>query len=167
MVGTIDDVLHEALARGVVVPSVGDGVGGRLWVRREKVVDRFHGVIRHPNELAVRGRGRYVLRNMAADGCRVVAQPKRKRRRGERLSTDELGHGVGEAEGKSTQVLPGWMGPQVDGKLVLQPPKVEVEKLVVPGGVGLRGVQLQLLESLGDGVEAGGGRKLDGGRSSL
>jgi hypothetical protein len=45
---------------------------------------------------------------------------------------------------------------------VLQPREVEVEKLVMLGGTSLHGVQLQLLESLIDHVEAGGERRLGG-----
>jgi hypothetical protein len=37
--------------------------------------------------------------------------------------------------------------------LAFQPPVVEVEKLVALGGASLRGMQLQLLEGLDDGVE--------------
>ena len=40
-----------------------------------------------------------------------------------------------------------------------------LEELVASGGVGLQGVQLQLLKHLGDCVEAGGVKRLDGGGS--
>jgi hypothetical protein len=52
------------------------------------------------------------------------------------------------------------MGSQEDSELALQPPEVKVEDLVMPGGVDLRGVQLQFLESLVGCVEAGGERRL-------
>jgi hypothetical protein len=39
-----------------------------------------------------------------------------------------------------------------------------VEKLVALKGAGLRGMQLQLLEGLDDGVKAGRARRLNGGR---
>jgi hypothetical protein len=49
-----------------------------------------------------------------------------------------------------------------DSELVLQPPKVKVEKLVTPGGASLRGVQMQLLESLVDRIRAYCERRLGG-----
>jgi hypothetical protein len=49
--------------------------------------------------------------------------------------------------------------------LTFQPPIVEVEKLVALGGAGLRGMQLQLLEGLDDGVEASRARRMEGGGS--
>jgi hypothetical protein len=42
---------------------------------------------------------------------------------------------------------------------------VEVKKLVALGGVGLRGMRLQLLEGFDDGVKAGGARRPNRGQS--
>jgi hypothetical protein len=49
----------------------------------------------------------------------------------------ELCHDVDEGEGEGTQVLPRQMRSLVDGELVLQHLKVEVERPVAPGDVGL------------------------------
>jgi hypothetical protein len=68
-------------------------------------------------------------------------------------------------ERKVTSVPLGWLGPQGDGEMVFQPHVVKVEKLVVPRGTSLRGVQLQPLEGLSGDVEASGVRRLDGGEN--
>jgi hypothetical protein len=79
---------------------------------------------------------------------RVVAQTLRESYRGalgqdvwgERVFASELRYDVDEGEGEGMEVLLGWARSQVHSELVLQHPKVEVERLVAPKGSGLRGI---------------------------
>jgi hypothetical protein len=80
-------------------------------------VDQVHDVVRHPDELAVRGKGTKALCHETSDSLRGVVQAERVCRRGipgeniwgDRLPANELRHDVGEREGESAQVLPGWV----------------------------------------------------------
>ena len=126
-------------------------------------MERFCDIFGHPHELVIRGGWRHALRHRMANGLYGVAEIGRERCRGApdevfrggRLSSSKLHHDVGEREGEAAQVLPGRLGSQEDAELMPQPPKVKVEELTTPAGTVLWCMQPQLLEHLGDRVDAG------------
>ena len=90
-----------------MAPPASVRVRGQLQFSRQKVMERFRDVFGHPHELIVhRGWGR-ALRHKVANGLCDVAQAEQEHCRGaldeafqgERLSSGNLRHDVGEREG--------------------------------------------------------------------
>ena len=74
----------------------------------------------HPHELVVRGGQDRGLCHKVANGCRGVAETKRKRHQGAPCR-------VFQREGEVAWVLPGQLRSKGDAKLVLKPPVVEAD----------------------------------------
>jgi hypothetical protein len=90
-------------------------------------MDRVHDVVCHLDELAVCVKRTKALCHKTSDSVCVIVQAEQvchrgilgKNTRGDRLFADKLRHDVGERDGESAQVLPGWVRPQIDSELAL------------------------------------------------
>ena len=88
---------------------------------------RLRDIFGHLHELVVHGGWRRALHHKVANGLYGVAETRREHCWGapdevfwgERLSSGELGHNIGEREGEVTQALPGWSRSQEGTELVL------------------------------------------------
>jgi hypothetical protein len=57
----------------MLAPRARVGVGDPLRISREEIVEGFHDIIRHPDELIVRGRQMHALRREVTDRPRSIA----------------------------------------------------------------------------------------------